>query len=441
MDTKQSSSKRPRPRPPPPSKNSSSSFNRKKRSRLNHKRPRPPPPPSSSSTKESSVHSNHESTKNNETVMSGETQKRKVEKKKQQHSNVPRWKLNFKDLYRTIDLVGQGTYGSVFKGTSKETNRTVALKKIQMTNEQEGFPLTALREIKALMTLKHKNIVELIEVVISKPNDSNRNVGHVYMVFEYMEFDLSGLVDKGLCLTQSHVMCYAKQLLEAVAFMHKQGFIHRDIKGANLLINRKNVLKLADLGLARVHVNKRLKHKKPYTNRVVTLWYRPPELLLGETYYDSKIDLWGVGCLFAEWLYGDPILPGNNEIEQLKLIFNLCGTPNLEDWPDHVDKPKWESDAEGWCRANKKESTLETRFRRFSELELDLVKRMLSLNPEKRCSAVDALKHSYFRQTGLNQCLEPEEYVVKFSRKKWRSFIHIIFFSACVWKQTSTDCT
>lgn len=343
--------------------------------------------------------------------MSGETQKRKIEKKKQQHSNVPRWKLNFKDLYRTIDLVGQGTYGSVFKGTSKETNRTVALKKIQMTNEQEGFPLTALREIKALMTLKHKNIVELIEVVISKPNDSNRNVGHVYMVFEYMEFDLSGLVDKGLCLTNSHVMCYTKQLLEAVAFMHKQGFIHRDIKGANLLINRRNVLKLADLGLARVHVNKtqKKKKKKPYTNRVVTLWYRPIELLLGETYYGSKIDLWGVGCLFAEWLYGDPILPGNNEIEQMKLIFNLCGTPNLEDWPGHVETPKWASDAEGWCRANKKESTLETRFRRFSELELDLVKRMLALNPDKRCSAVDALKHGYFRQTGLNQCLEPEE--------------------------------
>ena len=104
--------------------------------------------------------------------------------------------------------MGQGTYGSVFKGTSKETNRTVALKKIQMTNEQEGFPLTALREIKALMTLKHKNIVELIEVVISKPNDSNRNVGHVYMVFEYMDHDLTGLADRpGMKFSVPQIKC------------------------------------------------------------------------------------------------------------------------------------------------------------------------------------------------------------------------------------------
>ena len=191
--------------------------------------------------------------------------------------------------------------------------------------------------------------------------------------------------------------------------MHKQGFIHRDIKGADLLINRRNVLKLADLGLARVHVNKTQKKKKKNLTRIES---SRCGIVLSNFFsvkrIDSKIDLWGVGCLFAEWLYGDPILPGNNEIEQMKLIFNLCGTPNLEDWPGHVETPKWASDAEGWCRANKKESTLETRFRRFSELELDLVKRMLALNPDKRCSAVDALKHGYFRQTGLNQCLEPE---------------------------------
>jgi cyclin-dependent kinase 12/13 len=425
------------------------------------KRPPPPPPPIPSSTGEIPP-----PTKTNETEKHGKHNMKKKRRLKRAEEKIiiptseRRWKLYFHDLYRILMQVGQGTYGSVFKGKQKSTNRIVALKKIQMTNEQEGFPLTALREIKALNKLKHKNIVELIEVVLSKPNDSNRNQGDVYMVFEYMEYDLSGLVDRGMCLTQAHVMCYSKQLLEAVAFMHKHDLIHRDIKGANLLVNRQNVLKLADMGLARVHANKRtaksikssgddpkkirqLKQKlKPYTNRVVTLWYRPPELLLGEIFYGSEIDIWGVGCLFAEWIYGDPILPGNNEIEQMKLIFNLCGTPTLENWPDHEDKKKWKSDAEGWCRANKKASTLEDRFRRFRALELDLVKKMLTLNPSKRCSAFEAINHDYFKQTGMNQCPKPEEYVVdknislSLSLSLLLSFIHSISLF-----QSSSYCT
>jgi cyclin-dependent kinase 12/13 len=160
------------------------------------------------------------------------------------------------------------------------------------------------------------------------------------MVFEYMDHDLAGLLDSptlrqtGLRLDQ--IKCYTKQLLEGLHYLHYNNVLHRDIKASNLLINNQGVLKLADFGLARLISNKR---EGNYTNNVITLWYRPPELLLGAHSYGTAVDMWSVGCILAELLYRKPIFPGKTEIDQLDLIFRLCGTPTDETWPDAKKLP------------------------------------------------------------------------------------------------------
>lgn len=309
-----------------------------------------------------------------------------------------RWELNVFELYKAVEQVGQGTYGEVWKANCLETGRVVAMKKVLMNNEKEGFPITALREIKILKLMDHENIVQLLRVVRSKGTDFNRSRGTVYMIFEYLEHDLTGLLDtKGVRLTPDHIKSYTKQLLDAVNFMHNKGILHRDIKGANLLLSRGNVLKLADWGLARKHSNRDRKPNKmsKYTHRVCTLWYRAPELLLGETRYGPEIDMWSVGCIFAEWCYRKPILPGADEHDQLKLIFNLCGTPDPVRWPNHELLPLWHI-FQGIVKKSPRPNALSKRFASFNSEALNLVTQLMHLDPRKRITAVESLNHDYF---------------------------------------------
>lgn len=156
------------------------------------------------------------------------------------------------------------------------------------------------------------------------------------LVFEYMEHDLHGLIDSRISLDVSHIKCIMKQLLEGVNYLHSNGVMHRDIKGANVLLNNKGEVKLADFGLAR----KCDPHDKiNYTNRVVTLWYRSPELLLGSVRYTPAIDMWSIGCCFAELLTSRPLFAAKNEAEMLDLIYKKCGSPTEATWPG-IDKLK-----------------------------------------------------------------------------------------------------
>jgi len=205
------------------------------------------------------------------------------------------------DVFEKLEQVGEGTYGQVYMARSRFDGEIVALKKIRMDNEKEGFPITAIREIKILKSLDHKNVIKLKEIVTSK------NKGSIYMVFEYMDHDLTGLADRpGIRFTVPQIKCYMKQLLTGLTYCHLNNILHRDIKGSNLLIDNQGVLKLADFGLARPCV---LENSKSLTNRVITLWYRPPELLLGTQTYGPAVDMWSAGCIFAELLHGKPILP------------------------------------------------------------------------------------------------------------------------------------
>ena len=276
----------------------------------------------------------------------------------------------------------------VFMAKERKTNEIVALKKVRMDNEKEGFPITAIREIKILQKLKHKNVVNLKEIVTSKAQKANDMKGSIYLVFEYMDHDLAGLADRpGMKFSEEQIKCYMKQLFQGLHYCHTNNILHRDIKGSNLLINNKGILKLADFGLARSYT---AEGAHPLTNRVITLWYRPPELLLGARKYSPAVDMWSAGCILAELIHGRPIMPGKSEMDQLKLIFELCGTPTPENWPDCKDLP-------GAKVAEYKQHPRRLRefFRHASPNALKLIEQLLTLDPKNRLTAEKAMDSDY----------------------------------------------
>ena len=281
-------------------------------------------------------------------------------------------------------VVGSGTYGKVFKAVHVYTKELVALKKIRMEGEKDGFPVTAVREIKLLQSLKHENVVCLQEVMVEH-NDC-------FMVFEYLSHDLTGLLNHPTFkLEHSHKKHLGKQLFEGLNCLHRRGVLHRDIKAANILVSNTGQLKLADFGLARFFSKR---GQPDYTNRVITIWYRSPELLLGETQYGPAVDIWSAACVMIEIFTRHAIFPGDGgEINQLDKIYNVLGTPTRSEWPQLVDMAWFEL----LRPAERKANTFAEKYQeRLTPAAFELLQAMFLYDPAKRPTAGDVLEHPYF---------------------------------------------
>ncbi|XP_030522603.1 probable serine/threonine-protein kinase At1g09600 [Rhodamnia argentea] len=292
---------------------------------------------------------------------------------------VPRKAESFKKL----NQIGQGTYSTVYKARDLETGKIVAMKKVRFANMDPESVRFMAREIHILRKLDHPNIMKLEGIVTSRIS------GSLYLVFEYMEHDLAGLIARpGVKLSEPQIKCFMQQLLRGLEHCHKRGVLHRDIKGSNLLISNDGVLKIGDFGLATFF---QPDQQQPLTSRVVTLWYRAPELLLGATEYGVAVDLWSTGCILAELFAGEPIMPGRTEVEQLHKIFKLCGSPSEDYW--------WNTrfpQATSFRTQQHHKRRVAEKFKDFPSSALALIEKLLAMEPKERGSADSALKSEFF---------------------------------------------
>ncbi|XP_048408876.1 cyclin-dependent kinase 18-like isoform X3 [Stegostoma tigrinum] len=288
------------------------------------------------------------------------------------------------ETYVKLDKLGEGTYATVFKGRSKLTENLVALKEIRLEHE-EGAPCTAIREVSLLKNLKHANIVTLHDII-----HTDRSLT---LVFEYLDSDLKQYMDIcGNIMSMHNVKIFMFQLLRGLAYCHKRKVLHRDLKPQNLLINERGELKLADFGLARA----KSVPTKTYSNEVVTLWYRPPDVLMGSTEYSTQIDMWGVGCILYEMAAGRPLFPGSTVKEELHLIFRLLGTPGEDTWPGITSNEEFKAYNFPYYR----QQPMIHHVPRLDAEGLDLFANLLLYEAKKRISAEDALQHLYFKNLG-----------------------------------------
>ncbi|KAF8399906.1 hypothetical protein HHK36_015776 [Tetracentron sinense] len=304
------------------------------------------------------------------------------------------------DEFERLNKIDEGTYGVVYRARDKKTGEIVALKKVKMEKEREGFPLTSLREINILLSFHHPSIVDVKEVVVGSNLDS------IFMVMEYMEHDLKGLMETmKQPFSQSEVKCLMLQLLEGAKYLHDNWVLHRDMKTSNLLLNNRGELKICDFGLSRQYGSP----LKPYTHLVVTLWYRAPELLLGAKQYSTAIDMWSLGCIMAELLAKEPLFCGKTEFDQLDKIFRTLGTPSEKIWPGFSKLPGVKVNFVKhqfvwfWYNLLRKKfpATSFTGSPVLSDSGFDLLNKLLTYDPEKRITAEDALNHEWFREVPL----------------------------------------
>uniref|UniRef100_A0A182Q4I6 cyclin-dependent kinase n=1 Tax=Anopheles farauti TaxID=69004 RepID=A0A182Q4I6_9DIPT len=291
-----------------------------------------------------------------------------------------------------LNRIEEGTYGVVYRAKDKRTEEIVALKRLKMEKEKEGFPITSLREINTLLKGQHPNIVTVREIVVGS------NMDKIFIVMDYVEHDLKSLMEtmkhKKQVFLPGEVKCLTQQLLRAVAHLHDNWILHRDLKTSNLLLSHKGVLKVGDFGLAREYGSP----LKPYTSIVVTLWYRAPELLLCCKEYSTPIDIWSVGCIFAEFLSMAALFPGKTEIDQLNRIFKDLGTPNEKIWPGYGELPA----VQKMTFTEYPVSNLRKKFAHLtSELGISLLQGLLTFDPKQRLTAEAALQHNYFKELPL----------------------------------------
>lgn len=285
------------------------------------------------------------------------------------------------ERYQKLEKIGEGTYGIVYKAKDRVSGQIIALKRIRLEAEDEGIPSTAIREISLLKELRHPNIVPLFDVVHTERK--------LTLVFEYLDQDLKKYLD--VCeggLNPTILKSFLFQLITGVAYCHHHRVLHRDLKPQNLLINREGELKLADFGLARAFGIP----VRSYTHEVVTLWYRAPDVLLGSRHYSTPVDMWSIGCIFAEMVNGAPLFTGTSEKTQLDTIFRHLGTPTEATFPGVSQLPEWRGNFPSYSPP----SSLNAVVPNLDEVGVELLGALLTYDPTRRITAQDAREHRYF---------------------------------------------
>ncbi|XP_029433877.1 cyclin-dependent kinase 11B isoform X8 [Rhinatrema bivittatum] len=291
--------------------------------------------------------------------------------------------------FHCLNRIEEGTYGVVYRARDKKTEEIVALKRLKMEKEKEGFPITSLREINTILKAQHPNIVTVREIVVGS------NMDKIYIVMNYVEHDLKSLMETmKQPFLPGEVKTLMIQLLRGVKHLHDNWILHRDLKTSNLLLSHAGILKVGDFGLAREYGSP----LKPYTPVVVTLWYRAPELLLGAKEYSTAIDMWSVGCIFGELLTQKPLFPGKSEIDQINKVFKDLGSPSEKIWPGYNELPA----VKKMTFTEYPYNNLRKRFGALlSDQGFDLMNKFLTYCPARRINAEDGLKHEYFRESPL----------------------------------------
>lgn len=287
--------------------------------------------------------------------------------------------------FEKLNRLGEGTYGIVYRVRDIHTKEILALKRVRNDESRDGISEAALREITLLKRLKHENIVDLKGMAVA------RDVKSMFLVMEYCEQDLASLLDNlKIPFSEAQVKCIVIQLLRGTAYLHSHYVLHRDLKVSNLLLTAGGILKIADFGLARTFGNE----DHMMTPRVVTLWYRCPELLLGSKYQTPAVDMWAIGCIFGELLLHRPLLSGKSDIDQIGRIIDLLGTPTERIWPGMGELPELKS----FTLRSQPYNNLKRVFENATSACIDLLNGFFTYNPKGRISASAALEHVYFTE-------------------------------------------
>ncbi|XP_047945168.1 cell division control protein 2 homolog C-like isoform X1 [Salvia hispanica] len=301
------------------------------------------------------------------------------------------------EKYQKLEKIGQGAYGSVYKARDTSTGQLVALKKNHLPISDQGIPPSTLREVSLLQLLSNSLYIVRLLSVEHIPIHNGKHL--LFLVFEYLDTDLKKFIDSHLqppnptLLPPNTVQSFLFQICSGVAHCHSNGVLHRDLKPHNLLIDvEKGIIKIADLGLGRAFSVP----LKNYTHEVVTLCYRAPEVLLGAN-YSTAVDMWSVGCIFAEMVRMKVLFLGDSEFRQLLIIFRLLGTPTEEVWPGVTSLPDWHAYPQ-W-----EPQDLAHAVPYLGADGVDLLSKMLIYNPADRISAKDAMNHPYFDTLDRNQ--------------------------------------
>ncbi|CAI8036264.1 Cyclin-dependent kinase-like 2 [Geodia barretti] len=290
------------------------------------------------------------------------------------------------EKYENVGVLGEGSYGMVMKCRHKETKQVVAIKKFLETEDDKVVRKIALREVKMLKQVRHENLINLLEVF--------RRKRRLYLVFEFVDHTaLDELERFPNGAEESYVKKIMWQVLKGVEFCHLHNVIHRDVKPENILISKRGVVKLCDFGFARTIAPP----GEVYTDYVATRWYRAPELLVGDTCYGRAVDVWAIGCMFSEMLTGEPLFPGESDIDQLHLIMKCFG--NLIGHHREIFRRNPLFIGMRLPEAREVES-LDRRYHQLSHSSMDIVKWALRLDPSDRPSCSQLLRHELFTRNG-----------------------------------------